>query len=256
MILCLDVGNTQIYAGVFEGDKSVLSFRHTSSSNVTSDQIGLFLKSALRENGVEPESIKHIAIATVVPQLLHSLTNCCLKYFSIRPFVLQAGVKTGLKINYRNPVEVGADRIANSIAGIQLYPDTNLVIVDFGTATTFDVVNRQKEYHGGVIFPGLKLSMEVLESKTARLPSVEILRPKQVVGRSTVESIQSGLYFSHYFTVKGMIEQIQKEFFHGDEVKVIGTGGFARLYEDAQLFDEVEPDLVLKGLVYALQSNL
>jgi type III pantothenate kinase len=180
MILCLDVGNSQIYGGVFDNEQICLQFRHTSSSGSSSDQFGIFLRTVLRENEISPESIEHIAICSVVPTLVHSLRNACKKYFGINPFVLQAGTKTGLKIGYRNPVEVGSDRIANAIAAKDLYPGKNLIIVDFGTATTFCAISKQKEYLGGVIIAGMRLSMEALESKTAKLPSVEINVPKQV----------------------------------------------------------------------------
>ncbi|MCB0412650.1 MAG: type III pantothenate kinase, partial [Bdellovibrionales bacterium] len=154
MILCLDVGNSQIYGGVFDKDECILRFRRTSKTGASSDEFGLFLRSVLRENNVDPEKIQSISLCTVVPEVLHSLKNACRKYFQHNPFVLQAGVKTGLKIKYRNPVEVGADRIANSIAATYLYPNKNIIVIDFGTATTFCAINAEKEYLGGVIIPG------------------------------------------------------------------------------------------------------
>ncbi len=256
MILCLDVGNTQIYGGVFVEDELKLSFRRNSRSGASSDEMGLFLKSVLRENDVDPDEVQQISLCTVVPEVLHSLKNCCLKYFKKNPFVLQAGVRTGLKIKYRNPLEVGSDRIANAIAATQLYPNENLLIIDFGTATTFCAVNKHKEYLGGVILAGLKISMEALESRTSKLPSVEIIRPETVLGRSTVESIQSGLYFGHLGMIKEILTSLRKECFNQEPAKVIGTGGFASLFEDAALFDEESPNLVLHGLRRALQMNL
>jgi type III pantothenate kinase len=174
MILSLDVGNTTIHGGVFDGDTLKAQFRRTSEFRASSDELGIFLRSVLRENDIDPTQITHIAICSVVPDAIHSLRNACLKYFKINPFLLQAGVKTGLKIKYRNPLEVGADRIANSIAGTLLYPDKNLLIVDFGTATTFCAITKEKDYLGGVIIAGLKISMEALETKTAKLPSVPV----------------------------------------------------------------------------------
>ncbi|HAG90705.1 MAG TPA: pantothenate kinase, partial [Bdellovibrionales bacterium] len=137
MILCLDVGNSQIYGGVFKGEDIVLRFRKSSRNGQSSDETGVFLRSVLKENGLDPESVEKIAICTVVPESLHSLKNASRKYFGGEPFVLQAGVKTGLKIKYKNPLEVGADRIANAIAASQLFPNRNIIIIDFGTATTF-----------------------------------------------------------------------------------------------------------------------
>jgi type III pantothenate kinase len=256
MILCLDVGNSQIYGGVFSNEEIKLRFRHNTNYSTSSDEIGLFLKTVIKENGINPEEIKNIAICSVVPQVVYSLSNACRKYFKINPFLLQAGVKTGLKINYRNPVEVGADRIANAIAATQMYPNENLIVADFGTATTLCVITKNKDYLGGSIIPGVRICMESLESKTAKLPSVEIIKAKNIVGRSTVESIQSGLYFSHLYGVRGMIEQMTKEHFPTEDVKLIGTGGFSRLFEDEKLFHKIHPDLVLQGLYFALKTNI
>ncbi len=258
MILSLDVGNTTIHGGVFSGDTLKAQFRRTSEFRASSDELGIFLRTVLRENDIDPSAIRQIAICSVVPDAIHSLRNACLKYFKLNPFLLQAGVKTGLKIKYRNPLEVGADRIANSIAGVHLYPGRDLLIVDFGTATTFCAVNSELEYLGGVIIAGLKISMEALEMKTAKLPSVEIVSMREALGRSTVESIQSGLYYGQVGTVREVKSRLIKECF-ADDAKlppvVIATGGFAGLFEKEQLFDEVIPDLVLKGLNLALRLN-
>ncbi len=255
MILCLDVGNTQIYAGLFDGDRMVLSFRKNSKNGASSDETGIFLLTAIRENGFDPGKVKKIAICSVVPEVIYSLRGACMKYFNINPFILQAGVKTGLKIKYRNPLEVGADRIANSIAGTHLYPGKNLILIDLGTATTFCAVTKDKDYLGGSIVAGLRLCMEALESKTAKLPSVEIVSMHESLGRSTTESIQSGLYYGHLGTIKELTERITKECFQGEKPLVIGTGGFSHLFEKEKVFDEIIPDLVLKGMLIALQYN-
>lgn len=259
MILSLDVGNTTIHGGVFENESLKLQFRRTSEFRASSDELGLFLRGVLRENNIEPDTITQIAICSVVPDAIYSLRGACIKYFNITPFLLQAGVKTGLKIKYRNPLEVGADRIANAIAGTQLFPNENLVIVDFGTATTFCAVNKDKEYLGGVILPGLRISMEALEQKTAKLPPVEIVQMKQTLGRSTVESIQSGLYFGQIGMVKEITERLKEECFEGgqdaEKPRILATGGFAGLFDKAGLFNVIIPDLVLKGLNIALRMN-
>lgn len=255
MILCLDVGNTQIYAGLFDKDKMVLSFRKNSKSGASSDETGLFLRTAIRENGFDPTKVTKIAICSVVPDVIYSLRGACMKYFNINPFILQAGVKTGLKIKYHNPVEVGADRIANSIAATHLYPQRDLILVDLGTATTFCVVTKNKDYCGGSIIAGLRLCMEALESKTAKLPSVEIVAMHEAVGRTTVESLQSGLYYGHLGAIRELVQRITRESFHGERPLVIGTGGFAHLFEKEKIFDEIVPDLVLKGMLIALQFN-
>ncbi|WP_413292464.1 type III pantothenate kinase [Bdellovibrio sp. HCB185ZH] len=255
MILCLDVGNTQIFAGLFDKDKMVMSFRKNSKSGASSDETGIFLRTAIRENGYDPALVKQIAICSVVPEVIYSLRGACMKYFNINPFILQAGVKTGLRVKYRNPLEVGADRIANSIAGTHLYPNKNLIIVDLGTATTFCAVSKEKDYLGGSIVSGLRLCMEALESKTAKLPSVEIVPMHEALGRTTIESIQSGLYYGHLGTMKEIIGRITRECFQDEKPFVIGTGGFSSLFEKEKVFDVVIPDLVLKGMLIALQHN-
>ncbi|WP_413558885.1 type III pantothenate kinase [Bdellovibrio sp. HCB209] len=255
MILCLDVGNTQIFAGLFDKDKMVLSFRKNSKSGASSDETGIFLRTAIRENGYDPAQVKQIAICSVVPEVNHSLRGACMKYFNINPFILQAGVKTGLRVKYRNPLEVGADRIANSIAGTHLYPNKNLIIVDLGTATTFCAVSKEKDYLGGSIVAGMRLCMEALESKTAKLPSVEIQSMHEALGRTTVESIQSGLYYGHLGTMKEIIARITRESFQDEKPLVLGTGGFSALFEKEKVFDAIIPDLVLKGMLIALQHN-
>ncbi|QLY25162.1 type III pantothenate kinase [Bdellovibrio sp. KM01] len=255
MILCLDVGNTQIFAGLFDKDKMVMSFRKNSKSGASSDETGIFLRTAIRENGYDPAQVKQIAICSVVPEVIYSLRGACMKYFNINPFILQAGVKTGLRVKYRNPLEVGADRIANSIAGTHLYPNKNLIIVDLGTATTFCAVSKEKDYLGGSIVSGLRLCMEALESKTAKLPSVEIVPMHEALGRTTIESIQSGLYYGHLGTMKEIIGRITRECFQDEKPFVIGTGGFSSLFEKEKVFDVIIPDLVLKGMLIALQHN-
>jgi type III pantothenate kinase len=255
MILALDVGNSQIFGGVYEKDQLKFRFRKTSKTGASSDEIGIFLRSVLRENGMDPGKVQNIAMCSVVPDVVHSMKNACKKYFNINPFVLQAGVKTGLKINYRNPLEVGADRIANAISGTHLYPNKNLLIVDLGTATTFCAISKNKDYMGGSIVAGMRLQMEALESQTAKLPSVEIVSMDQSLGRSTVESIQSGLYFGHLGTMKELIEKISQECFEGEKPFVIGTGGFSSLFEKEKVFDVIQPDLVLMGMMLALKMN-
>lgn len=256
MVLCLDVGNTQIFAGVFEGDQIRLRFRRNSRTGASSDEIGIFLRSALRENGIDPSLVTQVSICTVVPEVLHSVKNACLKYFNLNPFVLQAGVKTGLKIRYKNPLEVGTDRIANAIAGIHTYPGKNLLIIDFGTATTFCAVSREKEYLGGVIIAGIRISAEALEARTSRLPTVEIVHPEVCLAKTTAESIQSGLFYGTIGQVKEIGGRIIQEAFAGEKPMVVGTGGIASLFADTGIFDEENPDLVLHGLNQALKMNM
>lgn len=254
MLLCLDIGNSQLHGGVFDGGLR-LQFRKTTHPLGSSDEFGVFFTAVLRENGVDPRAVKRVAICSVVPPALYPIRSACLKYFQAEPFVLQAGVKTGLKVKYRNPHEVGADRIAGAIGAVQRRPGKNLVVVDCGTATTLDVVTAGGDYLGGAILPGIGISVETLAGKTAKLPTVEITRPATALGRSTVESIQSGVYHAHVGAVRQLVHELTKEAFGGERPAVVGTGGFARLLEAERLFDEVVPELVLLGLKQAEEMN-
>ena len=255
MILALDVGNSQVFGGVFEDGQLRLQFRRSSYPNAASDELGVFLRAVLRENKLDPALVDRIAICSVVPEMLYSLRSCCRKYFAVDPFILQAGARTGLKILYRNPAEVGADRIATAIAAVALHPNENLIVIDFGTATTINVISANREYLGGTILPGLRIAMEALEKNTARLPTVEIVPPHDVIGRSTIESIQSGLFFGTRAMVLGLTRELRKAAFGAEGATVIGTGGFARLFEREKMFDVLVSDLVLLGLYRALEMN-
>jgi type III pantothenate kinase len=255
MLLCLDIGNTQIHGGVFDGDALLCQFRKSTQPLGSTDEIGIFLVCVLRENSVDPRSIDRVALCSVVPAALHPVRGASKQYFGCEPFVLQAGVKTGLKVRYRNPLEVGADRIAGAIAAVQRRPGRNLIVVDCGTATTFDVVTAGGDYLGGVILPGVGVSAETLASRTAKLPRVEIARPESVLGRSTVESIQSGLYHGHSGAIRHIVAGLTREVFGGEDPHVVGTGGFARMLEEERLFDEIVPELVLLGLRHADTLN-
>lgn len=255
MIITIDVGNSQILGGLWKDDELVLRFRRITTPSTSSDELGIFLRSVLRENGHDPAAVQDFACCSVVPAINHSLASACVKYFDTEPLFVQAGTKTGLKLRYGNPKEIGADRIANAIGGIALYPDRDLVIVDMGTATTFDAVTRERTYLGGSIASGLKMSMNALAAGTAKLPTVEILPPEKACGTSTVDAIQSGLYFGHVGLIRELTKRFGIECFEGRKPLLLGTGGFARLFEREGLFDAIEPDLVLTGLKTALDLN-
>ncbi|MBT3274510.1 MAG: type III pantothenate kinase [Spirochaetales bacterium] len=255
MKLCIDVGNSRIYCGIFDGDKISSRFRKATDRGVSSDELGLFLRQAIRENGQNPDDVMTIGFCSVVPDLNHALVSACTTYFGIEPFILKAGVKTGLKIRYKNPAEVGADRIADAIGAMKRHPNTNLIIMDFGTATTVEAVNSQGEYLGGAIIPGIRIGMLSLESNTAQLPKVDIRRPERVCGRSTAESIQSGLYWGHFGMIKEMRDRIHRECFKEVPATVIATGGFAELFQDTELFDVICPDLTIEGIRAAQEAN-
>ncbi|MGA0839663.1 MAG: type III pantothenate kinase [Pseudomonadales bacterium] len=255
MILCLDVGNTQLYCGVYAQDRLVAQFRRTSSARASSDELGIFLLIALRENGVDPKAIERIALCSVVPDMIYSLRSCCQKYFSIDPMVLRPGIRTGLRIGYKDPKEVGADRIADAMGALRLFPDRNLIVVDFGTATTFTAITKTGEFLGGNILPGVRLSLEALVERTAKLPSVEIVPVTEAIGRSTAESIQNGLYWSNVGAVREIVGRMAREAFADEPPFVVGTGGFSHLFANEGLFDAVVPDLILVGLREALRLN-
>jgi len=255
VLLCLDVGNSQIYCGVYQDERLTVQFRRTSSTRSSSDELGVFLRSALRENGVAPEEISRIAICSVVPDMLYSLRSCCQKYFDHDPLVMRPGIRTGLRIAYKDPREVGSDRIADAMGAVKLYPGRNLIVVDFGTATTVCAVSKAPEFLGGNIIPGVRLSMDALEEKTAQLPTVEIVPVTSAIGRTTIESIQNGLYWSNVGMVKELVARMTEEAFPDEPPLVIGTGGFAHLFEREALFDAVVPDLILVGLREAVRLN-
>jgi type III pantothenate kinase len=255
MLLCLDIGNTQVYAGLFEGNKILLRFRRTSKDQASSDEYGIFLRTALKENGFDPLKVKHIVMSSVVPEINHSVASACIKYFNIRPMILDHSVKTGLKICIDTPDELGGDLLANAVGATHLYPNQNLVVFDFGTANTGCVINAKGEYLGGLITPGLRLSMTALEQQTAQLPTVEIRVPDVIIGKNTPQYIQAGLFYSALGMAKEVVSQVGQKEFSGQNMLVIGTGGFSRLFEKAGIFDVIEPDLVLIGLQQVYKLN-
>lgn len=255
MILCLDIGNSHMHGGVFVKDQLQFQFRKASKTGASSDEYGVFLRSVLRENDINPKAIESIALCSVVPEVVYSISACCTKYFNIEPFILQAGVKTGLQISYKNPQEVGADRIANAIAITHIFAGKDVIVIDLGTATTFCAISSKKNYLGGVIMPGLKMSMSALEAGASKLGSVEIIEKQQTLGKTTTDSIQSGLYFGSLGAMNEIIQNLQAQTFNGNKPLIIGTGGFTSIYRNSDIFDEIIPDLVLKGLYLANNLN-
>ncbi len=253
MLLCLDIGNSHIHGGIFDGETLCQQFRYSTQSNSTSDQMGVFFRSVIRENNIEIDEIKHVAIASVVPSMDYSIGSAFIKYFNVEPFFLQPGAKTGLKIKTRNPLEIGADRIANAIAVMELFENKNVAVVDFGTATTVELINKDREYLGGSIMPGLKIAMEVLSTHTAKLFPVNIVKPKTMIGNDTVTNIQAGLYYGHLGAINTFIDNIRQ--LTNDDVTIVGTGGFASMYQEEDLFTTIIPDLALQGLRIAWQKN-
>jgi type III pantothenate kinase len=255
MILCFDIGNTDIYGGVCRGREVVAEFRKANHLRPSADEFGVFVLQILTSRGIQPESLDAVAVASVVPDCNGMVTEACERYLGLRPLLLQAGVRTGLKIRTRNPSEVGADRIANAIAAVELFPGVDRIVVDMGTATTFCAIDRQNAYLGGVIAAGMGLSMRALARNTAKLPHVDLAQPCACLGKTTVESIQSGLYFGHLGLLREVVSRLTSEVFDGREPVIIGTGGHARFFRDEPLLTAHVPDLVLRGLCRAVELN-
>ena len=255
MLMCLDVGNTHILGGVFANGKLLFRFRYATHMVGTADQFGIFLINILETNNVSADKVKAVAVSSVVPSIDFTLRHTVSLYFNATYFVLRAGAKTGLNIKYKNPNEVGADRIANAIGAVDAFPNRDIIIVDMGTATTLCAITKKRDYFGGCILPGMRLGMEALKSNTAKLMEVNIEAPEAYIGRTTRESIQSGLYYGHLGALREMIAGFKRELFSEEPVLVIGTGGFAQLYRDKGLFDVILHDLVLQGLHKAYEYS-
>ncbi|MGD7010306.1 type III pantothenate kinase [Metabacillus sp. 84] len=253
MILVLDVGNTNTVIGVYEEEELNYHWRIETSRNKTEDEFGMLFKSLFEHVGISYTDVNGIIISSVVPPIMFSLERMCKKYFDIKPLVVGPGIKTGLNIKYENPREVGADRIVNAVAGIHLY-GSPLIIVDFGTATTYCYINEEKQYMGGAIAPGVNISTEALYSRAAKLPRIEIARPETIIGKNTVSAMQSGILFGYVGQVEGIVRRMKQE--TGQDPKVIGTGGLASLIaNESSAIDIVDPFLTLKGLQLIYDRN-
>jgi type III pantothenate kinase len=255
MILCIDIGNTHLFSGVFHKGALLQSFRYDSQQAGTSDQLGIFLTQVIRHHGIDINEIHAISICSVVPHLDYTIQAACIKYFNIEPFLLKPGVKTGLNIQYYNPAEVGTDRIANAVAARNKYPNKNLIVIDNGTATNYSAINASGAFLGGIITPGCKLSAHALQQHTAQLPSVEIIKPKQILGRSTKENLQSGIYYGQLGMIKEITTTLRQTHFKDQPCVRVATGGFANLFQSSGCFDTVVPNLILEGLYQVYQLN-
>lgn len=253
MLLAIDAGNTNTVFAVFEGDNLRGQWRMATDARRTADEYGVWLLQLFERADIPQSSIDAVVLSTVVPQALFALRTLSRQYFSAEALVIgEEDVKTGIRIAIDRPSEVGADRIVNSLAAWQKHGKP-LVIVDFGTATTFDVVNKKGEYCGGVIAPGINLSLEALHRAAAKLPNISIERPASVIGKGTVEAMQSGIYYGYIGLIEGIIARIEEEV--GVTVHVIATGGLAPLFaKGTPAIKELDSDLTIHGLkaIYAL----
>lgn len=253
MIFVLDVGNTNIVFGVYEGEKLMYHWRAETDRHKSEDEFGMFVKSLFDTVGLRFDQMEGVIISSVVPPIMYALEKMCEKYFKIKPLVVGPGMKTGLNIKYDNPKEVGADRIVNAVAAIKEY-GSPLIIVDFGTATTYCYINEQQQYMGGAIAPGIGISTEALYSKAAKLPRIEITRPDEIIGKNTVSAMQAGILFGYVGQVEGIVQRIKAQ--ATKEPLVIATGGLSSLIaKESSVIDIVDPELTLKGLRMIYNRN-
>jgi type III pantothenate kinase len=253
MIFVLDVGNTNIVLGVYKEDELIHHWRISTSRQKTEDEYGMIVKDLFHHVELGFKEIDGIIISSVVPPIMFALERMCQKYFNIRPLVIGPGIKTGLDIKYENPREVGADRIVNAVAGIKEY-GSPLIIVDFGTASTYCYIDEEEQYMGGVIAPGIGISTEALYTRAAKLPRIEIAKPNRVIGKNTVNAMQAGIYYGYIGQVEGIVSRIKEEY--GTNPTVVATGGLAPLIaEGTHLIDSVDPFLTLKGLKLIYLKN-
>lgn len=252
-LFCIDIGNTNVTLGLYEAKEPCATWRLATDARRTSDEYGLQLGALLTHAGIEATDIAGACIASVVPPLTGRWVDLCKRYLAVDPLVVDAGVKTGVRVRYDDPRAVGADRVVDAAAAFRLYGGP-ACIVDFGTATTFDAISVTGEYLGGAITPGIEIASEALFSRTAKLPKVELSRPPAAIGTNTIHSIQSGLLFGYVSLVEGMVARFRKEL--GPKMKVIATGGLAELIaKETDVIEIVAPWLTLDGLRMIYEMN-
>ena len=255
MLLAIDVGNTNIVLGVFEGDRLVESWRLATLRERTADEIGIWVGQLFQHRAIDVNRVHGIVMASVVPPLTGTLMAMAQRYFGMTPLNVDHTVDTGMPLLYTHPAEIGADRIVNAVAAYRTYGrGLPLIVVDFGTATTFDAVSANGEYLGGVICPGVQISADALFQRAARLPKVDVRKPCDVIGKSTVGAMESGLYYGYVSLVDGLVRRMTREL--GDRAMCVATGGLASMIApDVPLIEHVDPDLTLQGLRMVWERN-
>lgn len=255
MLLVVDVGNTNIVLGAYDGDELINSWRMTTANERTADETGIFMLSFLRNAGIDYKKVEDIIVASVVPSIMYSLVHGIKKYFGKDPMIVSAGMKTGINLRMENPKELGADRIVNMVAVKELYGGP-AVVIDFGTATTYDVIDDKGQFITCMIAPGIRISADALFQRAAQLPKIEIKAPKTIIAKTTVECMQAGVVFSHVGETLYIINRLKRDLGMND-LKVIGTGGLARVINEAEdVFDYLDPMLTLKGLKLLYEKNV
>ena len=254
MLLAIDVGNTNITMGVFENAKLVATWRMATDTNKMPDEYAILIRNMLPLKDVQTENITGVSICSVVPPLTQVFQELSNSYFKVDPLVVGTGIKTGVRIEYENPRDVGSDRVVDAAAAYDIYGGP-VIIVDFGTATVFDAVSKDGTYIGGAIASGINLTAQALYERTAQLRKVELIPPKSAIGRNTTASIQSGIFYGHVGMVEAMVQRFKNEM--GGNVKVVATGGMARIIDqETDIFDEINTDLTLIGLRLIYELNL
>ncbi|GKX28355.1 type III pantothenate kinase [Vallitalea longa] len=255
MLLVIDIGNTNIVLGVYEGDKLVANWRMTTKTPRTSDEYGIFMCNLFLHKGIDIKEVEDVIIASVVPNIMYSLVNGIIKYFDTNPIIVGPGVKTGINIRTDNPKEVGADRIVNIVSAYYIYGGPAIVI-DFGTATTFDIVTGDGIFNAAITSPGLKISANALWQKAAKLPQIEIKKPKTILAKNTITSMQAGLVYGYIGQVEYIVKKVKEEMKLPD-MKVVATGGLAKIiYPETDAIDVFDPMLTLKGLKIIHEKNI
>ena len=256
MILTIDVGNTNITCGVFDEDVIVASFRITTKMPRTSDEYGMILYNLLEQNNIQPMDIGDAIICSVVPNVMHSLRGGLVKYFHITPIIVEAGIKTGIRIVTPNPQQIGADRIVDAVGAYEIYGGPVLVI-DFGTATTYDFVDESGAFLGGITAPGIRISAKALSEDAAKLPEIEIKKPESILGKDTITSMQAGIVYGQIGQTEYIINKVKEEV-GLENVKTVVTGGLGRIIvNETTCIDIYDPNLTLKGIyrVYKKQNR-
>lgn len=254
MILALDIGNTNIKCGLFDGMEMLSYFRVSTDRRKSSDEYGIVLLQLIEHAGYSARDVRGIVMSSVVPSINFTIEHMCRNYFGMEPMSVEPGIKTGINIKYENPRELGSDRIANAVAAYELYGGP-CITIDFGTATSFGAISARGEFLGGAICPGLKLAAEALTERTAQLPRFELVRPETVIGKNTVTNMQSGIVYGYIGQVEYLIERIKREL-NSPNAKVIATGGLALLIADeSKAIDVLDGLLTLKGLCLIYGKN-
>ncbi|GIP30671.1 type III pantothenate kinase [Paenibacillus sp. J23TS9] len=255
MILVIDIGNTNIVLGIYKRRELLHHFRLSTIRHSTSDEYGVLFHNLFHMSGIPVSDIQGVIMSSVVPPMVHIIEEMCRKYIHKQPLMVGPGIRTGLNLRSENPREVGADRIVNAVAAVDLYKGP-LVVVDFGTATTFDCIDEKGNYLGGAIVPGIGIATEALVQRASKLPRIELEKPKKVIGRNTVHAMQAGIIFGYAGQVDGIVKRMKQEM-EAPHLKVVATGGLAELIaSESEAIDEVNPLLTLEGLRLIYERNM